>query len=92
MRLATLLVAAVLAAGVLWLAGEEHRRNCVSSGRTSCSVLPWDNGQRAAAVTTTPDPPEKHITRRACEFANARERAAGTPEADLMDCSLSPVR
>jgi hypothetical protein len=49
MRAATLLVAIVLAAGVLWLAGEEHRKNCLSSGRTSCSVLPWDSGRAASS-------------------------------------------
>jgi hypothetical protein len=45
MRVAILLVTAVLAVGVLWLAGEEHRRNCIASGNSECSVLPWDNGQ-----------------------------------------------
>ena len=24
--------------------GEYHRHNCVQEGRTSCSVLLWDNG------------------------------------------------
>jgi hypothetical protein len=45
LRVASLLVAVVLTAGVLWLAGEEHRRNCLASGHTSCSVVPWDNGR-----------------------------------------------
>lgn len=49
MRAASLFVAIVLAAGVLWLAGEEHRKNCLSSGRNSCSVLPWDGGSTPAA-------------------------------------------
>jgi hypothetical protein len=89
-RLATLLVAAVLAAGVIWLAGEEHRKNCQDAGRTACSILPWDAGERASRVA--PDEPEKHMTRDACEFSNARRRAAGVPLADLLDCSLSPPR
>jgi hypothetical protein len=46
MKVAALLVAVVLAGGVLWLAGEEHRRNCIASGRVECSVLPWDAGER----------------------------------------------
>jgi hypothetical protein len=33
-----------IAAPVAWLAGEEHRENCLSQQRTSCSVLPWDSG------------------------------------------------
>jgi hypothetical protein len=41
-------VLVVLAAGVLWLAGEEHRRNCIASGHATCSVLPWVSGERVA--------------------------------------------
>jgi hypothetical protein len=68
MRAATLLVAIVLAAGVLWLAGEEHRKNCLSAGRASCSVLPWDGGSTPAA-----EEPAK-LTRRGCillQYGNA---------------------
>lgn len=47
MRLAALLVGLLLAGGVLWLAGERHRESCERAGRIGCSVLPWDNGERA---------------------------------------------
>jgi hypothetical protein len=44
-RWLALTVAALLAAAALaWNAGEQHRRNCIDSGRIGCSVLPWDNG------------------------------------------------
>jgi hypothetical protein len=43
-KIAALLVATALAFGVLWLAGEQHRENCVAAGNTGCSVLPWDDG------------------------------------------------
>jgi hypothetical protein len=48
MRVASLLVALVLTAGVLWLAGEQHRKNCISDGRRACSVLPWMAGTAKA--------------------------------------------
>ena len=79
------------AGSVLWLAGEEHRKNCQTAGRTECSVLPWDAGKRIAATPDTPDPREKHMTRDACELLNARLSANGTPDADLYDCALSPT-
>lgn len=37
-----LALAGVLA--VLWLAGEEHRSNCIAADRIDCSVLPWEQG------------------------------------------------
>ena len=83
-----MLVGIVLAGSVLWLAGEEHRKNCQSAGHTDCSVLPWDAGKR---IADTPDAREKHMTRSACELLNARLVANGTPKADLYDCSLSPA-
>jgi hypothetical protein len=43
-KFAGLLVAHVVAVGVLWLAGEQHRKNCQDAGRSSCSALPWDSG------------------------------------------------
>jgi hypothetical protein len=92
MRLTALLVAAVLAAGVLWLAGEQHRKNCISSGHSGCSVPPWNSGERAARDVPEQGAPEKRMTRDACELLNARKAAAGTPTADLYDCSKSPVR
>jgi hypothetical protein len=55
MRLALIVVVCVLAVGVVWLAGEQHKRNCISTGKT-CSALPWDAGttpQSAATPTAT---------------------------------------
>lgn len=40
-------VTLALTAAVLWLAGEQHRENCIRQDRTSCSVLPWDSGKAA---------------------------------------------
>jgi hypothetical protein len=57
MRLAALLVAVVLAAGVLWLAGEQHRKNCIGSGHGGCSVLPWDNGNPSRQSSPTASGP-----------------------------------
>jgi hypothetical protein len=38
-------VALALAVGA-WNAGELHRRNCETAGRTACSVLPWQSGKQ----------------------------------------------
>jgi hypothetical protein len=52
-RAAALIVGVVLAAGVLWLAGEQHRKNCIADGRVSCSVVPWDAGEVEEAPKLT---------------------------------------
>ncbi len=39
------LAAVVLAASALWLAGEQHKQNCIDSGMHNCSVLPWKSGE-----------------------------------------------
>lgn len=44
-RMRPFAVALVVAAPVAWLAGEEHRENCLRTDRSSCSVLPWDSGR-----------------------------------------------
>jgi hypothetical protein len=46
LRVAALVVGVALAVGILWLAGEQHRENCIRDDRVSCSVLPWDNGEQ----------------------------------------------
>ena len=51
MKDAALIVALVLAGGVLWLAGEQHRGNCQRDGKVACSVLPWESGE-------SPKPPK----------------------------------
>jgi hypothetical protein len=48
------LIAAVtllLLLGVLWNAGEAHRKNCVQAKRINCSVLPWQSGEKRPAPT-----------------------------------------
>ena len=41
------LVLAILAvAALIWIAGEQHRENCISQNRADCSVLPWENGKQ----------------------------------------------
>jgi hypothetical protein len=49
-----LVVVAALAVGtpLAWLAGEQHRENCISQHRTSCSVLPWESGTCAKSVAS----------------------------------------
>jgi hypothetical protein len=51
-KLVALLVGAVLAFGVVWLAGEQHRENCIRSGKAGCSVLPWDAGTSARQASS----------------------------------------
>lgn len=48
-RAAIIGAALTIAAPLAWLAGEQHRENCIRVGQTSCSVLPWDNGSREPA-------------------------------------------
>lgn len=45
MRIALVAVLAALTLSVAWFAGEQHRENCESAGKVSCSVLPWDSGE-----------------------------------------------
>jgi hypothetical protein len=90
MRLAALLVAVVLSAGVLWLAGEQHRKNCISSGHSGCSVLPWDNGNPPQALQPGDVRPE-NINRFYCLRLNRARRNAGALDKDLLDCSRSPA-
>jgi hypothetical protein len=47
-----LVLLAVTAVAALWIAGEQHRENCIAQGRVSCSVLPWDAGEN-------PPPPQQ---------------------------------
>lgn len=41
----------VIAVGLFWLAGEQHRKNCIAEGKGGCSALPWVNGYRCLANT-----------------------------------------
>lgn len=34
----------VIAAGVLWVGGEEHLQSCLAAKKTRCSRLPWKSG------------------------------------------------
>jgi hypothetical protein len=45
-RATALTAAVVIALPVAWLAGEQHRDNCLSAGRDNCTVLPWDQGTK----------------------------------------------
>jgi hypothetical protein len=68
MRIALVLAISVLAAGVLWLAGEQHQRNCISTGHSGCSVLPWDVGttRRASTSTSTSTTKRPTLTEQGC--------------------------
>jgi hypothetical protein len=46
-KLIAVLLVVALGAG-LWFAGEQHRQNCIDDDKTSCSVLPWDDGEAKA--------------------------------------------
>lgn len=50
--LGALLTVAIVA--VLWLAGEQHRANCLRAGNTSCTVLPWNHGAPRAVSAPAP--------------------------------------
>jgi hypothetical protein len=90
MRVAALLVAIVVIAGVVWLAGEQHRKNCISSGHNGCSVLPWDDGNPPQARQPEDVRPE-NINRLYCLRLDSARRNAGALEMDLLDCSRSPA-
>lgn len=45
MKALAVLAALLLTGSVLWLAGEQHRENCIRQNRYECTVLPWDNGR-----------------------------------------------
>lgn len=51
-KLIAVLLVVALAAG-LWFAGEQHRQNCIDDNKTSCSVLPWDDGEAKAGAKGT---------------------------------------
>lgn len=31
----------------VWGVGEIHKRTCVDAGRVSCSIAPWDDGEKS---------------------------------------------
>jgi hypothetical protein len=69
MRAAILALGIVFVFGVLWGAGELHRRNCQDAGRESCSVLPWDSGEIRHV----------RLTRERCLLLNEARQAQGLP-------------
>lgn len=44
--------ALVIGTPLAWLAGEQHRHNCLDAHRADCSVLPWDNGESTTPTAT----------------------------------------
>jgi hypothetical protein len=74
MKLAALLIAATLALGMLWLAGEQHRENCIRSGQSSCSVLPWDNGEPPSAERD-----DRPLTQQECQDLRIDNALSGSP-------------
>jgi hypothetical protein len=67
MRVAIVVLVAVLVVGVLWLAGEQHVNNCQSAGKRGCSVLPWSGGNAPGA----------YLSRSDCQALQRAQRAAG---------------
>jgi hypothetical protein len=39
------IIGVALIASIVWLAGEQHRENCIRANRSECSVLPWNAGK-----------------------------------------------
>jgi hypothetical protein len=60
--------AVVVALPLAWLAGEQHRSNCIEQGRTGCSVLPWTGGHHPDSLQRL-SPAERRIVQR--ELDNA---------------------
>lgn len=52
---------AVVVVALLWIGGELHRDNCIRSGNTGCSVVPWDSGSSPPAVE------QGNLTPRGCQ-------------------------
>jgi len=70
MKLAALVVGArSWRSAVVWLAGEQHRENCIRSGKARCSVLLWESGAAAGSARLTPE---------SCEQLKLRNEAAST--------------
>ena len=49
---------------LLWIAGEQHKQSCIAAQRVSCSIAPWDHGERVSPAARfreygarDPDPP-----------------------------------
>jgi hypothetical protein len=80
-RIAMLLSIVGLALGVTWLAGEEHRRNCIAEGKRSCSVLPWDSGTSpSTAESPTRRGNRPTLTQQGCINRTLENMAAETTD------------
>lgn len=45
-----------------WNAGELHRRSCISSGKSGCSVLPWVAGNAPVSPASLSSPEDRERT------------------------------
>lgn len=52
MRIAVVVLLAIVAAATLWTGGELHKRNCVAEGQHGCSVLPWSGHEPECKAPT----------------------------------------
>ncbi|HUR86959.1 MAG TPA: hypothetical protein VMY78_16620 [Solirubrobacteraceae bacterium] len=79
-RVAAIVAAIIIALPLAWLAGEQHRENCIRLDRTGCSVLPWDAGEspRETALPLTPAQQRRaeFLQRRAERIRAEHERRA----------------
>jgi hypothetical protein len=55
--IATIVAVVAIGGSIVWLAGEQHRENCIREGKQACSVLPWNAGK-------TPPADHRNATRR----------------------------
>ena len=46
------LLAAVVAAVVIWRVGETHKAACLQAGKVNCSVLPWSGSSPGSGATS----------------------------------------
>lgn len=60
--------AVIVALPLAWLAGEQHRSNCIAEGRAGCSVLPWSGGHRPDSLQGL-SPAERRIVQRELDDA-----------------------
>ncbi|HTA98827.1 MAG TPA: hypothetical protein VK730_14440 [Solirubrobacteraceae bacterium] len=77
------LICLALLVVALWNAGELHRRNCITSGRSGCSVLPWITGDAPPSPLSRLTPIEReNVELRAAIRQERRDEAAAESEVE----------
>lgn len=77
------LICLALLVAALWNAGELHRKNCITSGKSGCSALPWIAGDAPTSPLSRLTPSERaKVEARAAIRQGLRDEAAAEPEAE----------